>query len=127
MSENMPPSSATAPNGDVPGQPYYEKARLHLKQLLQRKQELDMRLQRAEDVIYKKETEYLEETPAGNIITGFEAYTKGVSTAGGQRRRAQVVESNRVFSRSSVSWNVNAVSFSFPILSSRLVEWAQLG
>src|SRR5205807_1245293 len=67
----------------------------------------------------KKETEYLEETPSGNIITGFESYTKGTTggigggAAGGRSRRGGgVSEGNRVFSRSSVSFNANAVCIS---------------
>jgi hypothetical protein len=113
MSENVPPASAAVgTNGDVPGQPFYDKARAHLKDLLQKKRLLERNLAQQEESIYKKETDYLEDTPSGNIITGFEAYTKGSgSSAPGQRRRAAVQESNRVFSRSSISYNVNAVSW----------------
>ncbi|KAE9381503.1 NuA4-domain-containing protein [Stipitochalara longipes BDJ] len=112
MSENAPPASAAVgTNGDVPGQPFYDKARAHLKDLLQKKRLLERSLAQQEETIYKKETDYLEDTPSGNIITGFEAYTKGSgSSAPGQRRRAAVQESNRVFSRSSISYNVNAES-----------------
>jgi len=65
-----------------------------------------------EEAIYKKETEYLEETPSGNIITGFEAYTKGSSSTapGGGRRKVAITDTNRVFSRSSISYNINADS-----------------
>jgi len=109
MSENVPPS--TAPSGtDVPGQPFYDKTRAHLKDLLHRRRVLERSLAAQEDAIYKKETDYLEDTPSGNIITGFEAYTKGSSTVPGQRRRVLVQEGNRVFSRSSVSYTLNAVS-----------------
>lgn len=113
MAENAPPAStAVGANGDVPGQPFYDKARAHLKDLLQKKRLLERSLAQQEESIYKKETDYLEDTPSGNIITGFEAYTKGSgSSAPGQRRRAAVQESNRVFSRSSISYNVNAVSW----------------
>ncbi|KAH8657606.1 histone acetyltransferase subunit NuA4-domain-containing protein [Tricladium varicosporioides] len=114
MAENQPPPSApgATPNGDVPGQPFYERTRSHLKDLLGRKRILERNLQLTEETIYKKETEYLEETPAGNIITGFEQYTKGNAgtIAGGARRRAQVVEGNRVFSRSSISFGPGADS-----------------
>jgi chromatin modification-related protein EAF6 len=111
MAENVPPpNTAAGTSGDVPGQPFYDKARAHLKDLLTKKRMLERSLAQQEESIYKKETEYLEETPSGNIITGFEAYTKGSgSSAPGQRRRAAVQESNRVFSRSSISYNVNAV------------------
>jgi chromatin modification-related protein EAF6 len=111
MAENVPPpNTAAGTNGDVPGQPFYDKARAHLKDLLNKKRLLERSLAQQEESIYKKETDYLEETPSGNIITGFEAYTKGSGgSAPGQRRRAAVQESNRVFSRSSISYNVNAV------------------
>jgi chromatin modification-related protein EAF6 len=102
-------------------QPFYDKARAHLKELLQKKRLLERSLAQQEESIYKKETDYLEDTPSGNIITGFEAYTKGSgSSAPGQRRRAAVQESNRVFSRSSISYNVNAVSGTLLLQKSEL-------
>ncbi|KAG9236502.1 histone acetyltransferase subunit NuA4-domain-containing protein [Amylocarpus encephaloides] len=108
MSENTAHSTAV-PTSDA-GLPYYEKSKRHLKLLLERKHQLEKTLAATEDNIYKNETEYLEETPAGNIIVGFENYTKGMSTStvgvGGRRggRGLGVGESNRVFSRGSVSF-----------------------
>jgi chromatin modification-related protein EAF6 len=60
-----------------------------------------------DDAIYKRETEYLEDTPYGNILIGFDNYIKGSSSAapGGGRRKAGVDDTNRVFSRSSVRYN----------------------
>lgn len=56
-----------------------------------------------DDTIYKKEGEYLEDTPHGNILTGFENYIKGVtSNAVTGRRKQGVSENDRVFSKSSV-------------------------
>ncbi|PVH78857.1 NuA4-domain-containing protein [Cadophora sp. DSE1049] len=106
MSENNPPPSATnaSSTADVPGQPFYDKTRAHLRALLHKRRELEAKLQSQEADILRKETEYLEDTPYGNIIIGFDAYTKGVSSVPGQRRRLVVVEGNRVFSRSSVSF-----------------------
>jgi chromatin modification-related protein EAF6 len=101
MSENAPPTGA-ATNRDVPGQPYYEKTRQHLKELLHKRRMLARSLELQEEQIYKKETEYLEETPSGN--------TKGTSSAvGGARKRGNAVDGNRVFSKSSISYNANAV------------------
>ena len=113
MAENVAPAPTAGANGDVPGQPFYDKTRQHLKDLLQKKHRLERNLAAQEELIYKKETEYLEETPSGNIITGFEAYTKGSGTTapGAARRKAAVQEANRVFSRSSISYNINAVSY----------------
>lgn len=62
-----------------------------------------------EEAIERKETEYLESTPAGNILTGFDNYTKGTTqAAAAQRRKAGPLEQHRVFSRSSISYNPNA-------------------
>ncbi|KAK2070474.1 hypothetical protein P8C59_004963 [Phyllachora maydis] len=100
------PVAAAAAGG---GQPFYDKQRAHLKDLIARRRALDKRLQASEDDIYQKETEYLESTPHGNIITGFDSYTKGAgTTAAAQRRRMGLTDQNRVFSRSSVSYNPNS-------------------
>lgn len=58
--------------------------------------------------ISNKETEYLEQTSAGNIITGFDNYTKGNTAAAAQRRKGANMDQQRVFSRSSISYNANA-------------------
>lgn len=123
MAENQAPTAtAQPPNGngaDVPGQPFYDRTKQHLKDLLRRKQALERNLLATEEMIYKNETEYLEDTPAGNIIVGFEGYTKGSSgaAAGGGRRKGNVVEGNRVFSRCSVTFGPPGVS-SFLFLGS---------
>lgn len=47
----------------------------------------------------------------GNIITGFDNYAKGTSSSvAAQRRRTGLIEQNRVFSRSSLSYNPLNVS-----------------
>ncbi len=63
-----------------------------------------------EEAIFQKESDYLENTPSGNIITGFDNYTKGTTGAAAQRRKTGLTETNRVFSRSSISYNSNGVS-----------------
>lgn len=82
---------------------------------MRKQQQLQRTLAHQEESIYKKETEYLEDTPQGNIILGFENYTKGSALGGAGGRRGGggrgVSDGNRVFSRSSVSWGV-VVSFS---------------
>ena len=79
---------------------------IHKRRLLERS------LAMIEDTIAKKESDYLEDTPNGNIITGFENYTKGTSSVLGARGRrgGNGADTNRVFSRSSISYNGGAVS-----------------
>lgn len=62
-----------------------------------------------EEGIVQKEAAYLESTPSGNIITGFDNYMKGISGAAAQRRKTGPMEQNRVFSRSSISYRPNTV------------------
>lgn len=55
----------------------------------------------------QKEATYLDSTPSGNIITGFDNYMKGTSGAAAQRRKMGSTDQNRVFSRSSISYRPN--------------------
>jgi chromatin modification-related protein EAF6 len=55
-----------------------------------------------DEAIYKKEGEYLEDTPHGNVLTGFDNYIKGVTSNAVARRKQGVSDNDRVFSRSSV-------------------------
>ncbi|EAW09412.1 chromatin modification-related protein EAF6/MEAF6 [Aspergillus clavatus NRRL 1] len=100
------------------GLPYYEKLRRDLRDALQKKRLMDKSMSQLEDQIFRFEQSYLEETTAGNIIKGFDNYIKGSGTtaglsasgialpagAGTARRKAQVTDSDRVFSRSSASF-----------------------
>ncbi|KAH1486595.1 hypothetical protein LV164_002728 [Aspergillus fumigatus] len=101
------------------GLPYYEKLRRDLRDALQKKRLMDKSMAQLEDQIYRFEQSYLEETTAGNIIKGFDNYIKGsgsstglgasgIALAGGMggaaRRKSQVTDADRVFSRSSASF-----------------------
>lgn len=66
-----------------------------------------------EDGIAQKESTYLESTPGGNIITGFDNYMKTTSGAAAQRRKTGPLDQNRVFSRSSISYRPNNNNVSF--------------
>ncbi|KAI0523696.1 histone acetyltransferase subunit NuA4-domain-containing protein [Xylaria bambusicola] len=106
-SENIQPvtNSGHGGNGDQPGVAHYEKQRQYLKELLQNRKLIERQLVAQEQSILQKETEYLESTPFGNIITGFDGYIKGNSNATAQRKRNGLIDQNRIFSRSSISHN----------------------
>ncbi|KAL6711982.1 hypothetical protein ACN47E_003025 [Coniothyrium glycines] len=112
MAENAPPSSANSAGNDTSrGMPYYERLRRDLRESLNKKRLIDNNLLQLEDNILRVETQYLEETTAGNIIKGFDNYIKGAATTtttGGAgtatRRKAPISDADRIFSRSSSSF-----------------------
>ncbi|KAK3300054.1 histone acetyltransferase subunit NuA4-domain-containing protein [Chaetomium fimeti] len=120
MTGNVPPggntksAGANGPGGDAAssssaaGIPFYEKQRQQLKELISRKRTLEKKLSSIEDHISNKESEYLDGTPSGNIIIGFDNYVKGATAAAALRRKTGALDHNRVFSRSSVSYNTSA-------------------
>jgi chromatin modification-related protein EAF6 len=112
MSENVPPStSADAAGSGAPGKPYYEKATAELQVLLRKQAASKAKLAKIQDTIHTLEGDYLENTPNGNIIVGFDNYTKGTGAgAGASRRRGNAVDNNRVFSGSDITYNPNAVT-----------------
>ncbi|KAL1958714.1 hypothetical protein VTO42DRAFT_3833 [Malbranchea cinnamomea] len=117
-------NTASTDQSSARGIPYYEKLRRELRETIQKKRLLDKSLALLEEQIYRFEQSYLEDTGAGNIIKGFDNYIKGATTtsslsgagsgvgssfgtSGGgpnTRKRAQVSDADRVFSRSSVSF-----------------------
>ncbi|KAI1262939.1 NuA4-domain-containing protein [Xylariaceae sp. FL1019] len=104
MAENVQPGAgAGAGAGDQPGLAHYEKQRQYLKELIQSRKSIERQLVAQEATILQKETEYLESTPYGNIIAGFDGYIKGGSNAA--RKRTGLIDQSRVFSRSSISHN----------------------
>ncbi|KAI1122607.1 NuA4-domain-containing protein [Nemania abortiva] len=107
MTENVQPatSSGVGTHSDQPGFAHYEKQRQYLKELIQNKKIIERQLSSQEQTILQKETEYLESTPYGNIITGFDGYIKGSTNANAQRKRNGTIETSRIFSRSSISHN----------------------
>ncbi|KAI4609668.1 uncharacterized protein J4E88_004322 [Alternaria novae-zelandiae] len=112
MAENAAPGSANNTGADSSrGMPYYERLRRDLRESLNKKRIIDNSLLQLEDNILRVETQYLEETSAGNIIKGFDNYIKGAATtttAGGAgtatRRKAPISDADRIFSRSSTSF-----------------------
>ncbi|KAJ5116025.1 hypothetical protein N7456_000373 [Penicillium angulare] len=113
---NAPNEQSTANRGI----PYYEKLRRELRDTLAKKRLMDKSMGQLEEQIFRFEQSYLEETTAGNIIKGFDNYIKGsanTSTLGASglslgsgvaRRKANVTDSDRVFSRSSASYMMDS-------------------
>lgn len=89
------------------GMPYYEKQRRDLHESIAKRRQLERALNNLEDNIYKAETQYLEDTPAGNIIKGFDNYVKGTNASSNPagRRKAAVTDMDRVFSRPILTSN----------------------
>lgn len=75
----------------------YEKQKKELKELLAKKRVLDRNLNNLEEEIYKQEAVYLDETPNGNVVKGFDNYIK----SNPNKRRMTFTEQDRVFSLSS--------------------------
>ncbi|KAJ3341516.1 Chromatin modification- protein meaf6 [Gonapodya sp. JEL0774] len=80
------------------------EAEAHLQELMQRKRQTERSLANLENQIYKFETSYLEDTGAiGNIVKGFEGYVN-MSRGASSRQKQRVAETDRVFSRSSTTY-----------------------
>lgn len=101
-SQQATPASATSTAGPAPTMQMYKEEQAKLKNMIDRRNQLARRLAALEGDIETKEAAYLEATPYGNIISGFDNYIKG--TTGAQRRKQGTTEQNRVFSRSSISY-----------------------
>ncbi|KAF2750695.1 NuA4-domain-containing protein [Sporormia fimetaria CBS 119925] len=90
---------------------YYEKLRRDLRDNLAKKKALDAELAELDADIRRRETAYLENYGAGNIVKGFDNYIKGTSLAtssggGGPmaRRKAAISDADRIFSNGSISF-----------------------
>lgn len=103
-------AQAAAGNG-APTMQMYKEEQQKLRAMLERRTQLARKLAALETEIEQKEATYLESTPHGNIISGFDNYIKGTSGGGAARRKQGTTEHNRVFSRSSISYRPGSVCF----------------
>ena len=82
--------------------------RQELEDLMQRKALVEDQIAQVEAQIYEVEGAYLEETAqTGNVIKGFDGYimgTAGSRPSGSANRKARFKESDRLFSRSSATY-----------------------
>ncbi|CRK13107.1 hypothetical protein BN1723_003488 [Verticillium longisporum] len=114
MAENVAPTTGIA--GATPSLQMYKQEQVKLKAMLEQRNQVARRLAAIESDIETKEAAYLDSTPHGNIIAGFDNYIKGTSGAGAQRRKQGNTEQHRVFSRSSISYRPGSARFT-PTLS----------
>ncbi|KAM3506792.1 hypothetical protein MY11210_007413 [Beauveria gryllotalpidicola] len=105
---------AGAGEGPQPTMTEYKKSQARVRELVEKRRLLERRLNQIEEGIIQKESAYLENTPSGNIITGFDNYMKGISGAAAQRRKTGPMDQNRVFSRSSISYRPNVSESTTP-------------
>ncbi|GME75759.1 unnamed protein product [Ambrosiozyma monospora] len=83
----------------------YEKLKKQLKAAINRKKDLDQQLAKLEEDIFNKETKYLSEGAAhGNIIKGFENFTKNSSSSSARNKKIQFTDEDRIFSLSSSTY-----------------------
>ncbi|KAH3668191.1 hypothetical protein OGAPHI_001945 [Ogataea philodendri] len=84
----------------------YDRLKKKLKDALNRKKEIDRQVTRLEEDIFNKETAYLSEgAQHGNIIKGFENFTKTTtSTSSSRGKKIQFTDEDRIFSLSSATY-----------------------
>jgi chromatin modification-related protein EAF6 len=81
----------------------YNAVKARLIQQIVRKQELDDKLSALEDAIYEKENEYFAESAYGNIVKGFDNFTRA-STGGSHKKRIHYTDEDHIFSLSSATF-----------------------
>lgn len=79
----------------------YERTLRQLRMMLDHSQKVDKELEALEDKLANEEDLYLQESSAGNIVKGFDHYTKSNQN----RRRSNLTANDRIFSRSSLRTN----------------------
>ncbi|KAK9467841.1 histone acetyltransferase subunit NuA4-domain-containing protein [Lipomyces arxii] len=103
-------ASGEQPQVDKQELAQYEKLRKELRDLLSRKKAIDKNLSYIEENIFKFEGAYLEDTPNGNIIKGFDNYLKAGSTgsthgnSSSMKKKATFTDYDRLFSLSSATY-----------------------
>ncbi|KAK9471798.1 histone acetyltransferase subunit NuA4-domain-containing protein, partial [Dipodascopsis tothii] len=102
----MPDPSMVDQPADKAEMAAYEKAKKELKDMIGKKRMLDKNLAIIEEQIFKYEGAYLDETPNGNIVRGFDNYLKSSSIGGGSavKRKPAINEDDRLFSLSSSTY-----------------------
>lgn len=97
-------AGAAGASPDVPSIDKYTEVKNQLTEQILKKQELTAKLTALEDSIYEKETDYFNESTYGNIVKGFENFSKTSGGGGSNKRRYQYTDDDHIFSLSSVNY-----------------------
>lgn len=81
----------------------YTKLKNDLTQLILKKKEIDAKLAELEESIYEKETDYFNESTYGNIVKGFDNFSKG-SSGGSNKRKLVITDEDHILSMSSATF-----------------------
>lgn len=84
------------------GQDEYQELKSQLTKEILRKQELNNRLNKLEDLIYERENEYFNESLYGNIVKGFENFSKNTNTS--NKRKIIYTDEDHIFSLASTNY-----------------------
>ena len=80
----------------------YAAAKNKLTQLILKKQALEASLNQLEESIYEKESDYFNESVHGNIVKGFENFTKSSSSS--NKKRMVYSEDDHKTPQSRLRW-----------------------
>lgn len=97
-------SSAGSASGAPSSIDKYTEIKNQLTLLILRKQELTAKLNALEDSIYEKENEYFNDSTYGNIVKGFENFSKAGGGGSSNKKRIQYTDDDHIFSLSSVNY-----------------------
>ena len=79
----------------------YLKLRASLKNIIAKRKELDRKLEEIEEKIHVDEGSYLTKATAGNIVKGFDQYTRTSQN----RRKSVFTDADRIFSQGSTTFD----------------------
>lgn len=80
----------------------YNQLKSQLTREILKKQELTNKLTQLEDKIYERENDYFNESTYGNIVKGFENFSK--NTLNNNKKRIVYTEDDHIFSLSSTQY-----------------------
>lgn len=108
-SSSKPKSPSKNEKQQTPSIEQYNELKNQLTQQILKKQELDSQLGTLESTIYDKETEYFNESIYGNIVRGFENFSKNsgggsAGSMGSNKRRLAYTDDDHIFSLSSINF-----------------------